>query len=72
MPEQIPKQVEEPKVISGVKQALSVGEGTDCQRHEVLLYVISTLTAKLSIPPPCHSFYLLFILLFLSLVSTPV
>jgi len=38
-------------------------------------YAISTLTAKLSIPSPCHNFYPLFyplfILLFLSLVSTP-
>ena len=39
-------------------------------------YAISTLTTKLFIPSPCHSFYPLlcplFILLFLSLVSTPV
>jgi len=39
-------------------------------------YAISILTAKLSIPSPCHSFYPLFcplfILLFLSLASTPV
>ena len=44
----------------------------NAKRQEVLLHAISSLTAKLSIPPPCHCFYplVLYIILFAPTVCT--